>query len=306
MKTLIFKISLFGDDENVCWREVEITTDKSLSKLAEGVVTAFEFDFDHAYGFYSNLDDDYYSSQAKYELFADMDDDMTLGSQPALSVEKIKSGKVFHELGQKMQFIFDYGDEWRFLIELTGFGEKVARRRYPCITNATGEAPSQYPGRDEDEDSEEESFIDVNPRTAEIIPFGKDKKTFSDTHFNRNLTNIFEELATCGNRLPVETLQYCLGNRGAIVPRFLEVLNRHAAAQPLDLIEEDALFFIIHVLADFKERQAFQPLCQILKRGNEDELSNLFGEDLITLSQVLLSIYDGNKQTLYKFIKMQH
>ena len=76
MKTLIFKIFFSGEDEDLCWREVEITPVKPLSKLAEGIVTSFGFDFDHAYGFFSNLGYDYHTSPEKYELFADMDDAM--------------------------------------------------------------------------------------------------------------------------------------------------------------------------------------------------------------------------------------
>jgi len=178
MNTLIFKISLPEDDAgNACWREVETTADKPLSKLAEGIINAFGFDFDHAYGFYSDLSYDYYSSQVKYELFADMGEDMTMDGPPALSVEKTKTGRVFTELGQKMQFVFDYGDEWRFLIELRNFGEKVPCRRYPRTVNAQGDAPVQYPDWEEDEaEYEDGEVIGVNPQTGQVVRFEKRQK----------------------------------------------------------------------------------------------------------------------------------
>src|SRR6185503_15893162 len=37
------------------YRDVEIDGAASLAALAEAIVVAFEFDFDHAYGFYSTL-----------------------------------------------------------------------------------------------------------------------------------------------------------------------------------------------------------------------------------------------------------
>ncbi len=68
------------------------------------------------------------------------------GTAPAHSVKKTKVGKVFVETGQRMQFIFDYGDEWQFLVKVTGFGERVAGRRYPMVLDLNGTAPEQYPG----------------------------------------------------------------------------------------------------------------------------------------------------------------
>jgi hypothetical protein len=50
-----------------------------------------------------------------------------------------------------MTFLFDYGDEWLFRVELVGMGQKVARARYPKILASVGQAPEQYPDM-EDED----------------------------------------------------------------------------------------------------------------------------------------------------------
>ena len=38
------------------YREIEIESTKSLYDLAAAIVQAFDFDFDHAFGFYSKLD----------------------------------------------------------------------------------------------------------------------------------------------------------------------------------------------------------------------------------------------------------
>ncbi len=37
------------------YRDIEIDSGKSLYDLAEGIVGAFDFDLDHAFGFYSKL-----------------------------------------------------------------------------------------------------------------------------------------------------------------------------------------------------------------------------------------------------------
>jgi hypothetical protein len=40
------------EDDPAVFREIEIDSERSLSDLAKGIVEAFGFDFDHAFGFY--------------------------------------------------------------------------------------------------------------------------------------------------------------------------------------------------------------------------------------------------------------
>ena len=83
-----------------------------------------------------------------YELFADMKDE---GIEPtgAGSVKKTKIGEVWKKVGDKMMMLFDYGDDWRFVVELSGFGEKQPKTKYPRIIKSIGNAPEQYPEIDE-------------------------------------------------------------------------------------------------------------------------------------------------------------
>ena len=68
--THVFRIALW-DDKSV-YRDIEIESGKSLYHLAQTIVRAFEFDFDHAFGFYSGRTErTLMSAQSKYELFAD-------------------------------------------------------------------------------------------------------------------------------------------------------------------------------------------------------------------------------------------
>ena len=49
--TRIFRASLRGR----LYRDIELPSSGSLEDLAAAIVDAFGFDFDHAFGFYSNL-----------------------------------------------------------------------------------------------------------------------------------------------------------------------------------------------------------------------------------------------------------
>ena len=141
-RTHIFRVRL----RPKIYRDIEIDSSDSLYDLAAVIVQAFDFDLDHAFGFFSKLDHYIFDSPVRYELFADLD-----GDSEARSVKRTKVAQAFPELGSKMQFLFDYGDEWRFQVEVIGLGQKVPKTPYPKILKTVGKAPPQYPDPDEGE-----------------------------------------------------------------------------------------------------------------------------------------------------------
>jgi hypothetical protein len=144
--THIFQASL----KPKLYRDIEIDSGKSLYDLAEGIVGAFDFDLDHAFGFYSKLIGHYHDSPIKYELFADFEG----GESDAKSVKRTKIAQAFLNVSNKMLFLFDYGDDWRFKVEVIGLGEKVPKARYPKVVKSVGTAPPQYPDPDEEFEDE--------------------------------------------------------------------------------------------------------------------------------------------------------
>lgn len=142
MKTYIFKTNLLRNPEII--REIEILEDTNLYKLAEIIVGAYNFNFDHSFGFFSKIaESNYFDSEKKYELFTDLEDE---GIEPtgAGSVKKTKAKEVWQSIGDKMMFLFDYGDNWQFIVELIGFGEKKSEQKYPRVLKKIGKAPRQY------------------------------------------------------------------------------------------------------------------------------------------------------------------
>lgn len=142
MKTFIFQTKMISE-KNIS-REVEVLESMTLYKFAQAIVEAHGFDFDHAFGFYSSMKEDYFKSERMYELFADTEDD---GIEPtkAESVKNTKISHVWNALGDKMMFLFDYGDGWRFSVDLKAFGEKDTKIKYPRVLKSVGIAPEQYP-----------------------------------------------------------------------------------------------------------------------------------------------------------------
>src|SRR5690242_793061 len=113
--THIFRESL--KDRRSVRRDIESESTKSLADVGRAIVQAFDFDFDHAFGFYTETKGRaVMRGRPAYELFAVMD-----AATEARSVRKTKVAQAFTEVGQAMIFLFDYGDQWLFRVELTAF-----------------------------------------------------------------------------------------------------------------------------------------------------------------------------------------
>lgn len=129
--------------KNNPYRIIAIQNNATLYKLAEIIIKSFNFDFDHCFGFFDNLKDPYHTAEG-YELFTDIGEE---SNYPG--VKKTKIADVF-KLEKKMLFLFDYGDEWRFIIQLIRISEPEKNKKYPQVVELIGEPPCQY------EPSEEE------------------------------------------------------------------------------------------------------------------------------------------------------
>jgi hypothetical protein len=164
--TFIFRAALQGSAS--VYRDIELDPAKSLYSLAEAIVASFNFDFDHAFGFYTGLTPaKIHEKFPKYELFADMGD----ADPRVLGVKKTGISQAFPEVGHTMLFLFDYGDNWHFRVTLRTIGEKGAKARYPRVVAARGEAPAQY--GDDDDDPDDRPSFGINPLTGEKIRFEK-------------------------------------------------------------------------------------------------------------------------------------
>ncbi len=140
MKTYLFKIHLFGSEH--VNRTIEIVETDSLYKLVLVIIAVYNFDFDHCLDFYDNLKNErYHESKKQYKLFADLDN---VEPTSARSIKRMKISEVWVKPGDKMIFLFDYGDGRRFMVELLGFGNKENGKKYPVVFGGKGVAPEQY------------------------------------------------------------------------------------------------------------------------------------------------------------------
>ena len=122
--------------------ELAIGGDCSLYALAELIIKAVGFDFDHSFEFCDNLKNPYRSKE-RYTLFADLGED---ADDPGVKTTPLSA--VFRPR-RKMLFHFDYGDDWYFLVTCTAVKESTAKRPFKKVTATKGTPPEQYPDCEE-------------------------------------------------------------------------------------------------------------------------------------------------------------
>jgi len=140
----IFETAVLDRDEKAV-RKIQIDADKTLYKLAEAITKAFGFFFDHPFGFYSSFDHGGRNSKTGFELFADLELDEGPTEPHYKGVEKVKITEAFKIAGEKYLFVFDYGDNWEFSVELKEIKEGENQGMKTAVIESTGKAPIQYP-----------------------------------------------------------------------------------------------------------------------------------------------------------------
>jgi hypothetical protein len=122
------------------YRDIEIESDQSLFELAHVITKAFGFDFEHAFGFFNRLTGRVFSSPVRYELFEDEE-----AGGEARNVHQATIAQAFPRKNSKMLFVYDYGDEWRFRVEVRDISKPPPDSAVPRVTAEVGKAPEQYP-----------------------------------------------------------------------------------------------------------------------------------------------------------------
>lgn len=111
---------------------------------------------------------------------------------------------------------------------------------------------------------------------------------------------VIEELGVPG-RLPVEAIRAAQADREAMVPIFLRTLDDFLELRgPVD---PNALFFIFHLLGEWREKSAYWPLA-IFLRLPPDVLDTILGDSITeTAHRVMASVFDGDPEPLYEIIR---
>lgn len=102
---------------------------------------------------------------------------------------------------------------------------------------------------------------------------------------------------------PRTALERAVANRDAVTPAFLETIQTYLENPKLNEEEEPALFFIVHLLAQFREELAY-PLLMRLFSLDSDRVHRILGDGTTeTLPRIAISVFDGDPRPMQSVIE---
>jgi pRiA4b ORF-3-like protein len=139
--TLVFRFDAALADVQGVSRTIELREDQTLADLHETIREAFGWLDDHLYSFW--LDGRFWGDHStEYTAPVEAEEGVRTADVPV-------SGLGL-ERGARIAYLFDFGDEWRVELRMSGTGVADGGR-YPRIVASKGEAPPQYPDLEGDE-----------------------------------------------------------------------------------------------------------------------------------------------------------
>lgn len=140
VQTYRFKISYRGAED--VWFIVEASPKHTLDDLHGAIMDAADFDDDHLHAFF--LSGRAWDKQTEY------------GQGDARYSSGIPIGKLHLRLKQRFLYVFDFGDQHEFDIQLIETKSEPQPERYPRLIEQHGKMPPQYPNYDDEVEGEED------------------------------------------------------------------------------------------------------------------------------------------------------
>jgi len=100
------------------------------------------------------------------------------------------------------------------------------------------------------------------------------------------------------DKVPVEAIRAARADRARMVPVFIEAIEQYASGT--DRSTGDLIFFLFHLLGEWREKSAYRPLARLLRCPRED----LPLGDAVTMTthRVMAAVFDGDPTPLYEII----
>jgi hypothetical protein len=116
-----------------------------------------------------------------------------------------------------------------------------------------------------------------------------------------NAAEVVEELNTW-RRLPVEAIRAAQADRATMVPLFLRRIDEFLSMEG-EPAAPAALFFMFHLLGEWREKSAYRPLSDLLRLPPEVLDQILGGAITETSHRVMAAVFDGDPGPLYEIIR---
>ncbi|HIA35234.1 MAG TPA: hypothetical protein EYM84_05590 [Flavobacteriales bacterium] len=138
MKVYRFRVLLQNEDEDI-FRDIDVQENHTLEEFHDCIQTAFEFDNSQMASFY--LSDAKWNKGEEFTLF-----DMNEGdsSEDIKVMKDTIIGAITSGAGDRLVYIFDFMNVWKFYIEFVQILPMEPKIKYPAIINVEGNSPKQY------------------------------------------------------------------------------------------------------------------------------------------------------------------
>jgi Protein of unknown function (DUF1186)/SEC-C motif len=106
--------------------------------------------------------------------------------------------------------------------------------------------------------------------------------------------------------LPEDAIRAAREQRDGTAPALVDFVERYLRGEARAREEEAALFFVFHLLGEWRETSAYRPLARLLA-GPPDQLERVLGGAITETShRVIAAVFDGDPRPLYEAIEAEH
>jgi hypothetical protein len=110
-----------------------------------------------------------------------------------------------------------------------------------------------------------------------------------------------QAFASVGNDLPREAMQWALDHWDEVAPELLSVVERYTSEADRSDEAASAVLFILHLAGEKQDTRVFSLLCRLAQDG--EAVEEVLGDTTTTFKQILISTYDGHRDTLKGLIE---
>jgi hypothetical protein len=145
MASYLFRVKADWDPRNL-WRDIVIGGARSLEDLHRTINTSFEIGFDHLWFF--GIDRDFWRSRRMYKSPMDFEnlpkwmeylDHLSGINEVEVNAAGVSIDELNLKVGDRLCYLFDYADEWRFYLILKKILEDEPSQKEPMIVKGKGE-----------------------------------------------------------------------------------------------------------------------------------------------------------------------
>ena len=148
MTTYRYRVK-FDPDPRSLWRDIVVGADQTLNEFQSVLNRSVGLNQDHLW--YFGTGQDYRDSNVKYKCPREMEESagglMRGGS--VYNAGETTVGQIADPLDleerDRICYLFDYGDEWRFYAILKEINKDGESNKYPDVVKKKGEPVEQYP-----------------------------------------------------------------------------------------------------------------------------------------------------------------